>query len=149
MAIVDQGNSAQYDYGDLVSLYLWGREKLTGQQDAQVRAALVPRRQQVSGWTFSKLQQVHGRMNRALMPKESIHQLTVSWLEGRDMATLGDVEQLSWPFQQVGVIDREPTAPRSFSVQWSSTITAPSDQVGIFALLLAKFVSSLSLINTV
>ena len=54
LSAVTAGTAA--DYGDLVSLYLWGRPQLTPEQAATVLAGLRPQTNQVSAWTFEQMQ---------------------------------------------------------------------------------------------
>ncbi len=116
----------QADYGDLVNLYLWARPNLTPEQATTVLAGLSPQTNQASGWTFEKMRGVHAKMNQALLPKDTIHALSLAWLENRDVQTLVNVDNLNWLFQQIQIIDREETAAREFTVRWTGSVQAPA-----------------------
>ncbi len=124
VAAIENNTAASYD--DLVSLYLWGRPNLTAAQRATVQAGLTPKANQVSPWSFDKLQTVHARMNRALMPVDKIHGLTLAWLEGRDVQTLENVNQLDWLSQQIQVMDRGDNAARQFTTTWTGSVEPPA-----------------------
>lgn len=120
-------NNAPADYGDLVRLYLWAKPNLTAQQASAVLASLTPDASQTSTWSFAKLQAVHTRMQEAEMPTSSVEALPLSWLEGRDVRTISDVDQLAWLTEQVQLVGRDDPAPTAFTVTWTGTIQAPAN----------------------
>ena len=117
------------DYGNLVSLYVWARPVLTPEQITTVLAGLVPPANQVSAWTYEQMRGVHGRMNEAGLPVDSIHALTLAWLENRDVRTITNVDQLGWLFAQVQLAHRQEIGRQEFTVRWSGSIQGPADGV--------------------
>ena len=115
------------DYGDLVSLYLWGRPQLSPEQTTTALAGLVPQATQVSAWTIEKLLAVHARMNEAGLPVDALHTLVLAWLEQRDVRTLANVDQLGWLFAQVQLAHRQDTGRQAFTVRWTGTLQPPVD----------------------
>jgi len=124
LAIVADGTAA--DYSDLVSLYLWSKPNLTAEENTTVLAALTPDANATSAWPFAKLQTVHARMSATAMPQAKRDALVLGWLDGRDVRTIDDVDQLAWLTEQVALVDRVDTAPTQFTATWTGTIQAPA-----------------------
>ena len=122
------------DYGHLVSLYLWARAVLSPEQVQTAQAALVPTTNQVASWSVEQLRSVQPRMTQAALPAATVQALSVSWLEGRDLRTLENVDDLAWLWQQIHALGRSDDAPRSFSVTWTGSVQAPADGAYTFSI---------------
>ncbi|MHB9081957.1 MAG: PA14 domain-containing protein, partial [Pirellulaceae bacterium] len=120
------------DYGDLVSLYLWGRPNLSAEQTATVLAGLSPQANQVSAWSYEQMRGVLFRMDQAGLPADVIHALPLVWLENRDVRTLENVDQLGWLFSQLQ--HRQELGPQEFSVRWTGLVRAPTDGTYMFSI---------------
>ena len=130
LSAVTAGTAA--DYGDLVSLYLWGRPQLTPEQAATVLAGLRPQTNQVSAWTYEKMRSVLVQMDVAGLPVDTIHALPLAWLENRDVRTLENVDQLGWLFSQLQY--RQEIGPQEFSVRWTGLVRVPTDGLYTFSI---------------
>ena len=122
------------DYGHLVSLYLWARPVLSPQQVQTAQAALVPTNSQVGSWSLEQLRSAHVRMTQAELPLATVQALSVSWLEGRDLRTLENVDDLAWLWEQIHALGRGDDAPRSFTVTWTGSVRAPADGAYTFSI---------------
>lgn len=126
-------NDTPANYEDLVSLYKWGRHALSADQAKAVQASLNPTSDQVGSWTFDKMLDVQMKINHVGLPISSNHELTLAWLEGQDVHTLTNVDQLVWLFAQLQLMDRQGEGAQSISVQWTGTVQAPADGAYIFS----------------
>ena len=112
-----------------MSLYVWARPVLTPEQITTVLAGLEPPANQVSTWTYEQMRGVHARMNEAGLPVDSIHALTLAWLEHRDARTITNVDELGWLCAQVQLAHRQEIGRQEFTVRWSGSLQPPADGV--------------------
>jgi hypothetical protein len=88
---------------------------------------MTPEANQVSGWSLEKLQRVHQRMLTAQLPATSVDALTLNWLQGRDVRTIENVEQLTWLLEQVQRAARRDGGPLELAADWSGSVQPPVD----------------------
>ena len=121
------------DYGDLVSLYLWGRPQLTPEQAATVLAGLRPQTDQVSAWTYEKMRSVLVQMDVAGLPVDTDSR-ACRWPGWKIVTSARSRTWTSWGgcFRSSSTVRR--SAPKNSPVRWTGLVRAPTDGLYTFSI---------------